>query len=406
MNAPIPFFSLKRQWESIQHIITPAVQEVLASNQFIGGPYVEQFEQTFASYCGTKHAIACNSGTDALWIALLTLNIKPNDIVLTTPFSFIASSSEIAAHGAIPVFIDIDESYNMSPEKLEQWLTSNAIIKDGKTIHATSGRNVAGIVTVDIFGQCADYHAIKKIADTWNLWIIEDACQAVGANINNQKTGNLGDITCFSLYPTKNLGAYGDGGVMTTNDPEIAKTLLKLRNHGRQSHYNYECLGRNSRLDSIQAVITTKKLSFLDQWNNRRREIAQIYTKRLSKIAGISTPCEKIGHHVYHQYCICVTDAAGNSQRDALQKYLTDNGIGTNIFYPKALQEVPFLTPPADLTTNCVNTVKTVQSILALPIWPELTNEEVNHICTIIEQAPMFTNVQQPRKSHCCCCNH
>jgi dTDP-4-amino-4,6-dideoxygalactose transaminase len=385
MKKTIPFFSLARQWQTVKKTINPKLQTLYESNQFIGGPYVSNFETSFAKYTGSSHAISCNSGTDALWLALKALEINPQSIVLTTPFSFIASSSEIAAHNAHPIFIDVDGSYNISPKKIESWLKINGTIRNNQTFHKKTNFPIVGIITVDLFGQCADYKKIKTIANEWNLWIIEDACQAIGAHINNKKAGTFGDISCFSLYPTKNLGAYGDGGVMTTNNNELAEKLTKLRNHGRASHYNYEMLGRNSRLDAIQALIATEKLQLLDDANNRRRKIAHTYSKRFKNLPYIKIPTEQVGHHVYHQYCVEVVGEVVD--RNFLQNHLSSQGVGTNIFYPKALNDIPFLQPPAALATKTPITKKLTQNILALPIWPELTDSEVNYICDCVESA-------------------
>jgi dTDP-4-amino-4,6-dideoxygalactose transaminase len=246
MKQNIPFFSIKRQWINFKSDFLPDLDRLLESNQYIGGPYIEKFEKQFALYIESLHSISCNSGTDALWLALKALEIRPSSIVLTTPFSFIASSSEIVAHLAQPVFIDVDESYNICPKKIENWLKSNAKIQNNKAFHKQTGRPIEGIVTVDLFGQCANYPRIKSIAKEWGLWIIEDACQAIGSHIKNKKAGMFGDISCFSLYPTKNLGVCGDGGVLTTNDEELSGKLFQLRNHGRKNHYEYEGYGRKT----------------------------------------------------------------------------------------------------------------------------------------------------------------
>jgi dTDP-4-amino-4,6-dideoxygalactose transaminase len=383
----IPFFSIHRQCSKLKIGLPEKIEALYNSNNFVGGPYVSNFEKKFSKYLGSPHAISCNSGTDAIWLALKALNLKPNSIVLTTPFSFIASSSEIISHNSYPVFIDVDESYNISPHKIELWLKSNAIIRNNETIHkkkgtaSRGGLKISGIIVVDLFGQPADYDSIKSIAKKWNLWIIEDACQAAGSRIGKKKAGTFGDIGCFSLYPTKNLGVFGDGGVLTTNNKNLAEILLKLRNHGRKSHYNYEFYGRNSRLDAIQALIATEKLKILDSLNDRRREIANKYTKRLSKLPFIKVPKEKIGHHIYHQYSIQVCN------RDFLQKFLEGKGVGTNIFYPKALNEISYLVPKPELDYETPVAKSLTKNILALPIWPELTNDEVDYICECVEEA-------------------
>jgi dTDP-4-amino-4,6-dideoxygalactose transaminase len=389
MKKSIPFFSISRQWNNLKKLIEPKLKKLYESNQFVGGPYVFDFENAFAAYTESLHAISCNSGTDALWLALRAVDVRPQSIVITTPFSFIASSSEIAAHNAYPIFIDVDESYNISPKKIESWLKINGTIHNNQTFYKKTNLPISGIVTVDLFGQCSDYTKINSIAKEWNLWIIEDACQAAGAHINGKKAGTFGDISCFSLYPTKNLGVCGDGGILTTNNPLLAEKLSKLRNHGRASSYNYEFLGINSRLDAIQALIATEKLKLLDNANNRRRAIAHIYSKRLKKLPFIKVPAESIGHHVYHQYCIQITDNL--IDRNFLCEHLKSCGIGTNIFYPKALNDIQFLQPPSEFSTKTPVTKKLTKNILALPIWPELTNEEVSYICDCIESASPLT---------------
>jgi dTDP-4-amino-4,6-dideoxygalactose transaminase len=391
-SPKIPFFSLKRQWEKISPDLTPKLLSLYESALFIGGPYIERFESDFAKYVGTPYAIACNSGTDALWLSLKAINLEPKSIVLTTPFSFIASSSEIVSHNAYPVFIDVDESYNISPKKIETWLKLNAKKINNSSFHSKTGAKISAILTVDLFGQLANYEEITAIAKEWNLKIIEDACQAVGASHNGKKAGTFGDIACFSFYPTKNLGAFGDGGVLTTSDPVLAETLLMLRNHGRKSHYNYECKGINSRLDAIQALVVTEKLKLLDSFNERRREIAKIYNSKLKDVPFINLPQEKFGRHVYHQYSITLNN------RDILIQHLLNKGIGTNIYYPETLNEISFLRPQPEFQTDTPIAQKFPKTILSLPIWPELTNSEIEYICDCIKSAPLSVTNAKPHK--------
>jgi dTDP-4-amino-4,6-dideoxygalactose transaminase len=379
MAISIPFFSLKRQWKQLKPKLAPIIERVFDSQCLIGGKEVELFEKSFAEYLNVKHVISCNSGTDALWLALKGLKIKENEIVLTTPFSFIASSSEIVAHNAHPVFIDIDEkTYNISPYHLEKWLTSNAIIDNGKALHKKLKLPISGILAVNIFGQCADYDRIKEIAKKWNLWIIEDAAQSVGSNVQNNKSGTFGDIATFSFYPTKNLGALGDAGAVCTNNDDLAKRVLSLRNHGRFSKYEYLEYGINSRMDAIQAAVLKEKLTLIDSWNERRRTIASKYTKAISSYDFIQQPHEEIGYHSYHQYCIRST------KRLEIQQYLEKNLIGSNIFYPQPLNTIPFLQTHKELNNPCPIAHKVSQEIFSLPIWPELTDQEVDSICTYI----------------------
>lgn len=384
----VAFFSLDRHVKNMHQELTKALQDVLESQQFVGGKFVEGLEKAMQQYLNSNHVISCNSGTDALWLALKALNIQKNDIVLTTPFSFIASSSEIVAHEAHPVFIDIDrETFNICPVALKTWLTEHAEIKQGVTVEKKTGKPVVGMIVVDIFGQCAHYAEIKEIAAQWNLWIIEDTAQALGASYNNQQAGTLGTIGCFSFYPTKNLGAFGDAGCCCTNDPVLAETLLRLRNHGRKTHYDYVETGINSRLDGMQAALLTVKLPHLDTWNTRRAEIAERYNKAFAQHPLIKIPRPAIGKHVYHQYSL---QLATPELRNELEAYLTAQGIGTRVFYPKSLQDIDFLNTDAKLATSCPIARNLTQTVLALPVWPELTDAEVACVIDAVLNAPML----------------
>ncbi|KKP24369.1 MAG: Pleiotropic regulatory protein [candidate division TM6 bacterium GW2011_GWF2_28_16] len=384
MNKKIDFFNLSRQHEKNKANIVSKINEVLDAQAFIGGKFVEEFETNFAKYTNAKYAISCNSGTDALLMALDVIGLQKNEIVLTTPFSFIASSSEIVALEAHAVFIDIEEkTYNIDPVKIENYINNNCEFKNNNVIEKKTGYKVAGILPVDIFGQCADYEKINLIAKKYNLFVIQDSCQAVGSvDKNNIQAGNHGDITCFSFYPTKNLGAYGDGGACTTNNPELAEKLLRYRNHGRKSHYNYIEHGINSRLDGIQAAILSEKLNLLDNLNNRRREIASIYNKELAGLNNIILPQEINGKHVYHQYCIKLE----NIDREAFMQELKNRGVGTNIYYPKGLNNIDFLTTDSRVKTNCTISDSLTETIVALPVWPELEAQEVFYICEQVKE--------------------
>jgi len=382
----VPFFSLERQTKNINAQLKTAIANVVDSQQFVGGAFVENFEKKLASYLGVNHVISCNSGTDALWMALKALDIQKNDLVLTTPFSFIASSSEIANHGAHPVFIDIDErSFNVSARAMQLWLQENAIKKNGQTFHKNTNFPVVGIVAVDIFGQIADYDALNVIAKEWNLWIIADCAQSIGAELHDKKTGTFGTISAFSFYPTKNLGAFGDAGCCTTNDPILAEKLLQIRNHGRKSHYDYLDLGINSRLDGIQASVLTEKLAYIDSYNNARRAIAAQYNQKLAGLSFVKLPQNTTGHHVYHQYAIQVVDANGISLRNELEKHLLECGVPTRIFYPKSLPDINFLSLNPALKTDTPCSTNLVNTVLALPVWPELEQHEIDHVIESIK---------------------
>ncbi len=381
----VPFFSLKSQYKKNKDQILKSIETVLDTQQFIGGTFVQKFETNFSKYVKAQHTISCNSGTDALLLALKALNTKSNSIVITTPFSFIASSSEIVTLGAHPVFIDIDpKTYNLDPDKINSWIKTNCETINDKLIHTQTKYPVSGIITVDIFGQTADYKKIKNIANKNNLWIIEDACQAVGSINKNSKTaGTLGDISCFSFYPTKNLGAYGDAGCCTTNNSILAEKLLRLRNHGRKSHYNYVEHGINSRLDGIQAAILNTKLKKLDEYNNARINIAKIYNNQLSGLTYIKLPENIDGKHVYHQYCLEILSPLN---RDLFAQQLKEKGVGTNIYYPKTLNEISFLNTDPRLENDTPISQNLTKTILALPIWPELTKEEVEYVCEKVKE--------------------
>lgn len=393
----IPFFSLEKQTKNLEAAITKRFSSLLASQQFIGGLIIEEFEKQLAIYLKTNYAISCNSGTDAIWLALKALNVQKNAIILTTPFSFIASASEILKFEAHPVFIDIDQaSLTISPIALQTWLEINTVKKNNATIHRTTGMPISGIIAVDLFGLCADYAALKTIAAEWNLWIIEDACQAIGSRIGNSMAGTLGDVAAISFYPTKNLGAFGDAGACSTNRPDLAEQILKLRNHGRKTHYDYEELGINSRMDCIQAEVLSEKLKHLDSFNSQRRSIAAYYNSRLAHLSGISTPQENMSFHVYHQYEIRFTT---KELRDKCMDFLQERSIGTRVFYPMLLSAIPFLQTHPALTTVTPIAQKTVDTILCLPIWPELSQEDTAYVCDAIEQF-VTINIFSTKYSH------
>ncbi len=389
----IPFFSLQKQHSKMFSLLENSFKKILETQQFIGGTTVEKFEKEIADYLKINHAISCNSGTDALWLALKAIDIKPQNIVLTTSFSFIASASEIIAHNAIPVFIDIEETtYNIDPTKIEDWLSKNCIKKGNITKHKKTGYDVISIVSVNIFGQCADYEKINKIANEWDLWIIEDACQSLGAEFKGKKSGTFGHLGCFSFYPTKNLGGLGDGGMIVTDNPKLASKLKKLKNHGRTTAYNYEILGRNSRLDAMQAAFLSEKLKFLDELNHKRTQLASLYIEELQKLP-IHLPIPQKGKHVYHQFSIRVKQ----NLRDQLQKHLLEKGIGTKIFYEETLNNIPFLSPNPYLQNSCPVAEKISKEILSLPIWPELEKENISFISQKIKN--FLTTVTKPTKN-------
>jgi len=396
----IPFFDLTRQWKKIKSVTMPRIEALLDTQHCVGGPEVHGFEERFAHYTGSKHALSCSSGTSALWLALKALGLEANDIVVTTPFSFIASSSEIYAHGAHPVFIDIDsETYNLSPDTLAQWLSENVEMIDGVAFEKNTHFRVRGMVVVNIFGQCADYKRIRALCDAYNLWIVEDAAQSVGARCGTQKSGTLGDITTFSFYPTKNLGAAGDAGMITTQSDELADTITRLRAHNRTPHqyYNYQGYGVNSRCDALQSVILDEKLKHLQSYITRRRTIAHSYTTAFADSTLLTVPKEHF-FHTYHQYSLRVN--TDHISRDQLCSTLLEKGVATRIFYPAPLNTIPYLQTDPRLYTQCPVADRVCSDIICLPIWPELNSEEVEYIIsTVIDVTHTVTNNAQPLSS-------
>lgn len=354
----------------------PKLEALLDQQACVGGAAVTSFEQAAAAYCGAQHAIGCGSGTGALWLALRALDVAPGDIVLTTPFSFVASASQVYAHGATPVFIDIEhDSLNINPAMLANWLTTNTEQRNGRTVEKKTGKRVSGILAVHIFGLCVNMSALRDIADQFGLWIIEDAAQAIGAPHNNQPIGSLSDAACYSFYPTKNLSACGDGGLITTNDEARAHRIRRLHNHGRQDHYTYAEYGINSRLDALQAIILEEKLSILPELLALRFSIAQRYHAALRDLPGIQVP--PLHEHTFHQFTILIDETRSQYSRDELDQHLRGAGIGTRIFYPQLLCDVDYLQTVPALYTHCPIARTTVARMLSLPLWPEMSDEQV-----------------------------
>ncbi len=387
--SSVPFFSLHEQTQRIKGPVMAAFENLLNTQNFVGGPSVAAFEKDLAAYLDVKHVISCNSGTDALWLAVRSMETKSNDIVLTTPFSFIASASELIPHGAHPVFIDVHpKTFAIDPNKIIDWLSKKTHRDGVRTIHTKTGFPVVGMIPVHIFGQCADMTALTAIAQEWNLWMIEDTAQAIGAHFNGKQAGTMSGIGTFSFYPTKNLGAFGDAGCCVTNDDELAETLVRYRNHGRKSHYHYESYGLNSRLDAVQAEVLRIKLKYVDEYNEKRRSIAYCYDQAFEKLPFLQIPAATTGIHTYHQYCIVIKDAAGTT-RDEVSAHLESQGIGTRVFYPQSLHEISYLRTHPGLTTQTPISDSLTRTILALPVWPEMSNEQVAHVISSLVSMPL-----------------
>ncbi|MGC8971945.1 MAG: DegT/DnrJ/EryC1/StrS family aminotransferase [bacterium] len=360
----IPSFDLKRQYQMLKVEIDQAIQNVLASGQFILGENVRLLEEEIAEYCGTKYAIGVASGTDALLLSLRSCGVGPRDEVITTPFTFFATAEVISHLGAKPVFVDIEpDTLNMDVEQVERIITKNTKV----------------ILPVHLFGQMCDMGKLMEIKERYSLFVIEDACQAIGSIYYGKKAGSIGDTGCFSFFPTKNLGAFGDGGMIVTNDEKLKDRLMALRNHGSIKKYYHGELGYNSRLDELQAAILRVKLRHLDDFIKRRQGIAELYTTLLSDIPYVRVPRVKEGRsHTFHQYVIRAEN------RDELQKCLSDHGIGSTIYYPLPLHLQKVYKDLGYKFGDFPEAEKASKEVLALPMWPELTDEEIKEVAEVI----------------------
>lgn len=366
-QTQIPLFTLVRQWPTVEKDVRQALERVFASQQFILGPEVAEFEKEIAAFLGVKFAIGVSSGTDALLAALMALDVGPGDEVITTPFTFFATAGTVARLGARPVFVDISPvDFNLDPAKLADAITPRT----------------KAILPVHLYGQAADMDAIGSVAGA--IPIVEDCAQAIGTAYKGRKVGGLGAVGCFSFFPTKNLGAFGDGGLVTTNDPKLAELLVDLRVHGMRPRYVHHTVGGNFRLDAMQAAVLRAKLPYLERWNQARRENAQRYRKLFTE-AGlretVKLPEELPDRgHTYHQYVVRVP------KRDELRAFLAERGIGTEVYYPiplhlqkcfAGLGYGPGAFPEAE---------KAAAEVLALPIFPELTAPEQERVVAAIAE--------------------
>lgn len=361
----IQMVDLKRQYQKIKLEIDSAIQEVLDSTQFILGKNVAQFEKDAAKYLGVKHAIACANGTDALLIAQMALEIKPDDEIITTPFTFVATTETITFLGAKPVYVDIDPvSFNIDVKQIEKKITSKT----------------KAIIPVHLYGNPVELDDLLEVAKRYNLFVIEDAAQAFGAEYKGKKICSFGDLACISFFPSKNLGCYGDGGMVVTNNDELAEKVRMIANHGSKVRYIHERLGMNSRLDAIQAAILNVKLKYIDEWNNARIKNANLYTERLKELSQVKTPTfQPYSKHIFHQYTIRV------KKRDELQKFLITKNIPTAIHYPLPLHLQPAFRGFGKEGSLPI-AEKISKEVLSLPMHPDLTIEEINYVTDSIKE--------------------
>jgi dTDP-4-amino-4,6-dideoxygalactose transaminase len=362
----VPLVDLKRQYQSIKEEINSAISSVLESGKFIMGENVKKFEDDFARYIGTKHAIGVASGTDALMLALKALGVRGGDEVITVSFTFISTVDSIIRNGAYPIFIDINlEDYTMNTSQVERAIT----------------KRTKALLPVHLYGYPVDMDPLLEVADKHGLYIVEDAAQAHGAEYKGRKVGSIGHVSCFSFYPSKNLGAYGDGGMVVTNDDEVAEKVRMLREYGQKNKYHHLMLGYNSRLDEIQAAILRVKLKYLDIWNEKRRKNAKLYNELLSDVSDmVHLPVEAKGRkHVYHLYVI------RTSQREKLREFLSLNGISTGIHYPIPVHKEPSYANLIEDKVKLPITEQVSNEVLSLPMFAELTEDEIQFICNNIK---------------------
>ena len=365
----VPLLDLRAQYDSIRDEIRAAIDRVMESQQFILGSEVSELEQEIAGYSHARHAIGCANGSDALLLALMALGIGADDEVITTPYSFFATASSISRLGARPVFVDIDpRTYNIDPARIEDAITERT----------------RAIMPVHLYGQCAEMNAICEIAERRGIPVIEDAAQAIGADDRDDRAGTMGAIGCFSFYPSKNLGGAGDGGMMTTNDDALAEKLRILRAHGGERRYYHRVIGINSRLDALQAAILRVKLPRLDSWSNARAERAARY-RELFMDAGLTELIElpfvrSNVRHIYHQFVI------RTKARDALVEHLKKNGVGTDIYYPVPLHMQECFAYLGNSEGDFPESELAARETLALPIYPELTDDQQRYVVDVIEK--------------------
>lgn len=368
MNT-IPPLDLSRQYQTIAPEIESAVLQVMASGRYIGGQPVQDFEQQFAQYIGTAECVSCANGTDALYLALRALDIGPGDEVITTPFTFMATAETISLVGATPVFVDIEpETFNLDLSQVPNAITEKT----------------RAIIPVHLFGQPVDMTQVMAIASTHGLAVIEDVAQAAGSEWRGQKTGSIGHLGCFSFFPTKNLGAFGDGGAVTTNDSTLAAKIRILKDHGATQRYYHEKIGINSRLDALQAAILQIKLLYLDRWNDRRRVIAADYHQRLVDFPGVILPQETPGSRaVWNQYTIRVKSQEltaknpAKNRRNYLRQELQNQGISSMVYYPLPLHLQPVYQHLGYRPGEFPWVERICEEVLSLPMFPELSQEEI-----------------------------
>jgi dTDP-4-amino-4,6-dideoxygalactose transaminase len=382
-SLKVPLLDLKRQYDRIKHELIEATLEVYKTQQFILGPKVEAFEERVAAYCGCRYAVGVSSGTDALLISLMCAGVERGDYVITTPYTFFATVGAVIRIGAAPLFVDIEkDTYNMDPAALASTLS---------TLPDEKRARVRAIVPVHLFGQMVDMDKVLDLARRHGLTVIEDAAQAIGAEYQKRdgsigRAGSMGDYGCFSFFPTKNLGGFGDGGMVTTNDRETYERLKVLRVHGAKPKYVHQMIGGNFRLDALQAAVLLAKLKYLDEWTEKRRGNVELYRSLFQEMGNkaISLPVDRQKRHVFNQFVIEVREG-----RDALKSHLIERGVGCEVYYPVPLHMQECLKPFCCGKQQFQNSVDAAKRTLALPIFPELRQDEINYVVEMISHFNM-----------------
>lgn len=385
-NQNIPFLDLVTPHKELEEELVAAFRAALNTAGYIGGPAVEGLEKEFAAFCDAKYSVAVNSGTDALRFAMMAAGIKSGDVVVTVPNTFIATTEAVSQTGATPEFVDVDEkTYNMDPVKLREYLEKGCRLEGGKLISNRSGKTVVAILPVHLYGQMADMDAIQDLADKYKLMIIEDACQAHGAEYFSKRdnkwhrAGSMGVGAAFSFYPGKNLGALGEGGAITTNNQEIARVSKMLRDHGQAKKYYHDIEGYNGRLDSIQCAFLSVKLKHLAKWNEQRRAAAKRYNELFAGKEGVVAPHEPANSKaVYHLYVVRVQG------REELQKQLGAAGIGTGIHYPVPLHQQKAYAHLGYKTGDFPVTERVTPEIVSLPMFPQMIPAQIAQVASAV----------------------
>ncbi len=377
----VPLLDLGAQYEPIKEEIKSAIDDVLESQRFVMGPKVVELEEAVAKYSQAQKGVGVSSGSDALIVALMALDVGPGDEVITTPYTFFATGGAIARLGAVPRFCDIEETtYNLCPDALRSWLEQNTERKNGKLVNHNSGGEVKVVMPVHLYGQVADMERIGSLAKEYGLKVVEDAAQAIGSEgKDGKRAGSFGDVGCFSFFPSKNLGAFGDGGMCVTNDEELGEKMAILRLHGGKPKYHHAIIGGNFRLDAIQAAILQVKLQYLDQWSAQRQANADYYDSNLSNVSGLSLPHRILGYrHIYNQYIV------RTQNRDALRQALNDGKIGNEIYYPIPLHLQKCFAYLGHGEGDFPVSEAAAKETVAIPIYPELSDDHKKYVINVV----------------------